>query len=169
MLPTLRNTLEAQIQEGDTLQAIAIRYNCSVSEQTRLARAHCPQTIEYLQVGDIKSLNKIERDFEIHARKTLKVPLTADTALIAPIPTVHKSGQSSPNHLDTPSTSTMLPDSYLNEKLMVAAVSAAPSTPISTFKFPIEPSINEIILNTQITSNTYTDNVAFADDGKHFG
>lgn len=26
-----RNVLEAQIQEGDTLQAIAIRYNCSVS------------------------------------------------------------------------------------------------------------------------------------------
>lgn len=29
--PKFRNTLEAQIQDGDTLQAIAIRYNCSVS------------------------------------------------------------------------------------------------------------------------------------------
>lgn len=114
-------------------------------------------------MGDIKSLNKIERDFEIHARKTLKVPLTADTALIAPFPNVHKSGQSSPNHEDTSSKSSMLPDSDLNEKLMVVAVSAAPSTA----KFPIEPSINDIILNTQITSNTYTDNVPFADDGKH--
>lgn len=40
--PKFRNTLEAQIQEGDSLQAIAIRYNCSVSEQTPLASAHCP-------------------------------------------------------------------------------------------------------------------------------
>lgn len=116
-------------------------------------------------MADIKSLNKIERDFEIHARKTLKVPLTADTALIAPLPIVHKSGQSSPNHSEPSSTSSMLPGSYLNEQLMVAAVSAAPSTSSSTSKFPIEPSINDIILNTQITSNTYTDNV---DDGKQY-
>lgn len=29
-LSTPRNVLEAQVQDGDTLQAIAIRYNCSV-------------------------------------------------------------------------------------------------------------------------------------------
>lgn len=46
--PKFRNTLEAQIQDGDTLQAIAIRYNCSVSEQMPFAPAHCPLTIECL-------------------------------------------------------------------------------------------------------------------------
>lgn len=117
-------------------------------------------------MGDIKSLNKIERDFEIHARKTLKVPLTADTALIGHHPIVHTSGQNSPNHLDTSIMSSMMPDPYLNEKLMLAAVTAAaPSTSSSTANFPMEPSINDIILNTQITSNTYTDNVPFVDDG----
>lgn len=165
--PKFRNTLEAQIQKDDTLQAIAIRYNCSVSERFAPARISYLK-IKCLQVADIKSLNKIERDFEIHARRTLKVPLTADTALIAPLPIVHKSGQSSPNHSDTSSMLPDLPNPNLNEMLMVAAVSTSPSLPILTAKFPIEPSINDIILNTQITSNTYTDNVPFVDDGKQY-
>lgn len=77
------NTLEAQIQPGDTLQAIALRYNCTIS--------------------DLKRLNKIEKEIEIHARKTIKVPINAHTILLNTanfdeLPIVHKSGQSSPHH-----------------------------------------------------------------------
>lgn len=38
--PKFRNTLEAQIQEGDTLQAIAVRYNCSVSKLMAFGPVH---------------------------------------------------------------------------------------------------------------------------------
>lgn len=39
------NVLEAQIQSGDTLQAIALRYNCTVSRiRFLLRRSRCKQT-----------------------------------------------------------------------------------------------------------------------------
>lgn len=94
------------------------------------------------QISDLKRLNKIEKEIEIHARKTLKVPVNAHTILLNTtnsdvLPIVHKSGQSSPNHggdiynsskdihsiIDT--TSQQLPNSILDEKLLVASVSLA--------------------------------------------
>ncbi|XP_031629637.1 uncharacterized protein LOC116344912 [Contarinia nasturtii] len=122
------NVLEAQIQPGDTLQAIALRYNCTIS--------------------DLKRLNKIEKEIEIHARKTIKVPVNAHTILLQTtnfdeLPIVHKSGQSSPHHggdsnanLNFSSndniihdiaanTSHQLPNNILDEKLLVASVSLA--------------------------------------------
>ncbi|XP_055311042.1 lysM and putative peptidoglycan-binding domain-containing protein 4 [Sitodiplosis mosellana] len=118
------NVLEAQIQPGDTLQAIALRYNCTIS--------------------DLKRLNKIEKEIEIHARKTIKVPVNAHTILLHTtnfdeLPTVHKSGQNSPNHPgdlnhssknnhSTTDTSLQLPNNILDEKLLVASVSLASSS-----------------------------------------
>lgn len=51
----------------------------------------------------MKRLNKIEKEIEIHARKTIKVPINAHTILLNTanfdeLPIVHKSGQSSPHH-----------------------------------------------------------------------
>lgn len=48
-------------------------------------------------------MNKIEKEIEIHARKTIKVPINAHTILLNTansdeLPIVHKSGQSSPHH-----------------------------------------------------------------------
>jgi len=118
------NILEAQIQDGDTLQAIALRFNCTVAE--------------------LKRLNKIEKEYEIHARKVIKVPVTPHSLLLENQPIVHRSGQSSPQHGETNKENLSKPE--FNEKLLVAAVS------LST-----EPSINEIILNTPIASNHYED------------
>lgn len=86
----------------------------------------------------MKRLNKIEKDFEIHARKTIKVPVNAHTILLSTnldeLPIVHKSGQNSPHHLadaissrDThiADSSHQLPNSILDEKLLVASVSLA--------------------------------------------
>lgn len=93
------------------------------------------------QISDLKRLNKIEKEIEIHARKTIKVPINAHTILlntanIEELPIVHKSGQNSPHHpvdinLDAkdihsqPSTSHQLPNNILDEKLLVASVSLA--------------------------------------------
>lgn len=89
----------------------------------------------------MKRLNKIEKEIEIHARKVIKVPVNAHTILLNTtnsdvLPIVHKSGQSSPNHAgdiynsskDIHSiidTSQQLPNSILDEKLLVASVSLA--------------------------------------------
>ncbi|XP_037044874.1 lysM and putative peptidoglycan-binding domain-containing protein 3 [Bradysia coprophila] len=117
------NILEAQIQEGDTLQAIALRFNCTVAE--------------------LKRLNKIEKEYEIHARKIIKVPVTPHSLLLENQPLVHRSGQSSPKHGQNNK------ENVANENLLSAAVS------LST-----EPSINDIILNTPIASNHYEDATA---------
>lgn len=60
------------------------------------------------QISDLKRLNKIEKEIEIHARKTIKVPINAHTILLNTanfdeLPIVHKSGQSSPHHGGEPS------------------------------------------------------------------
>lgn len=86
-------------------------------------------------------MNKIEKEIEIHARKTLKVPVNAHTILLNTtnsdvLPIVHKSGQSSPNHggdiyssskdiHSITDTSQQLSNSILDEKLLVASVSLA--------------------------------------------
>lgn len=85
----------------------------------------------------MKRLNKIEKDFEIHARKTIKVPVNAHTILLSTtsdaLPIVHKSGQSSPHHPTDGNSSKdthivkshQLPNNILDEKLLVASVSLA--------------------------------------------
>lgn len=96
------------------------------------------------QVAELKRINKIEKDYEIHARKIIKIPVTPHSLLLENQPTVHKSGQSSPKHGQTNKENLSKPE--FNGKLLVDAIS------LST-----EPSINEIILNTPIASNHYED------------
>ncbi|XP_055690870.1 lysM and putative peptidoglycan-binding domain-containing protein 3 [Lutzomyia longipalpis] len=120
-------TIEAQVQENDTLQAIALRFNCQVSE--------------------LKRLNKIERDNEIFARSVIRVPITPHTVLLETIPGVHKSGTSSPTRAK------VVPENLggrdLDEKLIIASVSHSERAPTD--------SIQNIILNTKISSNDYRD------------
>ena len=99
----------------------------------------------------MKRLNKIEKEIEIHARKTIKVPVNAHTILLHTtnfdeLPTVHKSGQSSPhhpgdlnhsskdNHSTSNTTTLQLPNDILDEKLLVASVSLASSSGIDRDK-----------------------------------
>ncbi|XP_047996942.1 lysM and putative peptidoglycan-binding domain-containing protein 3 isoform X2 [Leguminivora glycinivorella] len=53
--------IEAQVQDGDTLQAIALRFHCSIAE--------------------LKRINHIHKDNEIFARRTVKVPVTPYSVL----------------------------------------------------------------------------------------
>lgn len=89
----------------------------------------------------MKRLNKIEKEIEIHARKTLKVPINAHTILLSTnseeFPIVHKSGQNSPKHSGNQiSASSSNGETHsqisntinsLDEKLLVASVSLASS------------------------------------------
>lgn len=101
----------------------------------------------FFQISDLKRLNKIEKEIEIHARKTIKVPMNAHTVLLNTtnsdeLPIVHKSGQNSPKHpkddssndisnsirdINSINTNQLLPNDIrdLDEKLLVASVSLA--------------------------------------------
>uniref|UniRef100_A0A182PF55 LysM domain-containing protein n=1 Tax=Anopheles epiroticus TaxID=199890 RepID=A0A182PF55_9DIPT len=115
-LPPVERWLEAQILPGDTLQAIALRFNCSI-----------PQ---------LKKMNKIDKDNEIFARKVLRVPVTPHSILLETLPRVHTSGNSSPKNITTipPSVSHVAAEAKatLDEKLIVAAVSNASIQPSSS-------------------------------------
>lgn len=140
-----------------------------------------------MQIADLKRLNKIEKEIEIHARKTIKVPLNAHSILLSThdeLPIVHKSGQSSPRHsnsnLDEDGVSAektshnqlWSSDRHkLDEKLLVASVSLASSSTVSNdvqnndLKSPLDSSINDIILKSQLLQQKYTDEtVANGDD-----
>lgn len=109
------------------------------------------------QLAELKRLNKIEKEIEIHARSTLRIPVTPFTVLLDTLPGVHSSGSNSPKHatLATPSTSAQFlnldNNPVLDEKLMIASVSNASTGTTS---------INDIILESKITPSVtpYQDN-----------
>uniref|UniRef100_A0A182WM71 LysM domain-containing protein n=1 Tax=Anopheles minimus TaxID=112268 RepID=A0A182WM71_9DIPT len=115
--PPVEKWLEAQILPGDTLQAIALRFNCSI-----------PQ---------LKKLNKIDKDNEIYARNVIRVPVTPLSILLETLPRVHTSGNSSPKNIThtPPNVSHHDPavaKATLDEKLILAAVSNASIQPSSS-------------------------------------
>ncbi|CAG4946738.1 unnamed protein product [Colias eurytheme] len=83
--------IEAQVQEGDTLQAIALRFHCSISE--------------------LKRINHIHKDNEIFARRTIKVPVTPYSVLTELVPSTQPPEP-------TPSTSNHAPTTLTMENLM---------------------------------------------------
>ncbi|KRF99168.1 uncharacterized protein Dwil_GK17804 [Drosophila willistoni] len=118
-LARFENTLEVKVQEDDTLQALALRFHCSVA--------------------DIKRLNKIDRENEIHARRIIRIPVTVHNVLLGngsiltqqdALPAVHRSGNNSPRHNAEPTLQierNPLEDArlMLDERLLVAAVNAS--------------------------------------------
>ncbi|GJQ76520.1 hypothetical protein Trydic_g2223 [Trypoxylus dichotomus] len=71
-------TVEKVVEEGDTLQSLAIQYGCSVAE--------------------LKRLNHILNDNEIYAKGIVKVPDRPFSTILAG---VHSSGRNSPNGQST--------------------------------------------------------------------
>lgn len=155
------NTIEAKVETGDTLQAIALRFHCTVA--------------------DIKRLNKIDKDNEIHARKVVKIPVTVYNVLLDNFPTVHKSGNNSPklgqksDGSDSRDSSSGLStivrnpledaEVMLSEKLMVASVNSSGTDQSANKKLVsgIESNINNIILNSKLSSGSVN---IYSDDGK---
>lgn len=101
-------------------------------------------------MAELKRLNKIEKEYEIHARNTIKVPITPHTLLLEHIPAVHSSGSSNfpssipPENAITPSSS--------DHRLDITA-----NFDSNSIYSTSEQTINDIILNTEITRNNYVD------------
>lgn len=155
------NTIEAKVEPGDTLQAIALRFHCTVA--------------------DIKRLNKIDKDNEIHARKVVKIPVTIHNVLLDNLPAVHKSGNNSPrqgqktgdngsrdsvNGLNSIVRNPLEDaEAMLSEKLMVASVNSSGPEQPSTSKEAAQrhDQINNIILNSKLKPGSVN---VYTDDGK---
>ena len=145
------NTIEAKIEPGDTLQAIALRFHCTVA--------------------DIKRLNKIDKENEIHARKVIKIPVTLHNVLLDNFPTVHKSGNNSPkpeqkssNNGSRDSGSGLSSivrnpledaEAMLSEKLLVASVNSSRLENPST-SGAASANLPHIILNSKRKSRDYS-------------
>ncbi|KAG5874287.1 hypothetical protein JTB14_005718 [Gonioctena quinquepunctata] len=86
-------TVEKVVEEGDTLQALAIQYHCSIA--------------------DLKRINLIQNDNEIFAKRYIKVPHRPFTMALAGI---HVNGGSSQD-LTEPSTSKLIDIDSVNTKL----------------------------------------------------
>ncbi|XP_077287510.1 lysM and putative peptidoglycan-binding domain-containing protein 3 [Arctopsyche grandis] len=102
--------VEADIQDGDTLQAIALRFNCSIAA--------------------LKIANNIHKENEIYARRKLKIPIKAFSLLTETLPAVHTSGSNSPTKVKDilQEDSGIIPPSLdinLQQKLIVASVNSA--------------------------------------------
>lgn len=154
-VPRRENQIVAQVQEGDTLQAICLRYNCSVSIVGNSSWCATFQlTARWtFQLAELKRLNKIEKEIEIHARTTLRIPVTPFTVLLDTLPGVHSSGNSSPKHAATaPSAQHLLNNNpLLDEKLMIASVSNSSAANTSQAHVSESTTINDIILESKIT------------------
>ncbi|OWR41245.1 lysM and putative peptidoglycan-binding domain-containing protein 3 [Danaus plexippus plexippus] len=144
--------IEAQVQEGDTLQAIALRFYCSISE--------------------LKRINNIHKDNEIHARRTIKVPVTPYSVLTELIP-----AQQTPE--PTPSTSSHISTSLnMNNLLQDPVQNRLLPTNLDTSPKKIESKdgdysidCNTVVLNSTLTPLVvpYTDseqNESISEDTK---
>lgn len=116
--------IEAQVQKGDTLQAIALRFYCSISE--------------------LKRINHIHKDNEIFARRTIKVPVTPYSVLTELVPV----NQPDP----TPSTSAHTSNSALQE-LLHGSINDVPENSNNTSQREEDSSIdcNAVVMNTTLT------------------
>ncbi|XP_067633058.1 lysM and putative peptidoglycan-binding domain-containing protein 4 [Eurosta solidaginis] len=136
------NTIEAKVEGGESLQALALRFHCTVA--------------------DIKRLNKIDKDNEMYARKVIKIPVTPHSILLETLPIVHKSGSNSPEQREASIVRNPLEDAkvVLGEKLIVASVNS------SDRRTDEQPNINKAILSSKLLKkeNAYTDRESDTND-----
>ncbi|CAH0724336.1 unnamed protein product, partial [Brenthis ino] len=130
--------IEAQVQEGDTLQAIALRFHCSISE--------------------LKRINNIHKDNEIFARRTIKVPVTPYSVLTELVPT-QPSPQPIPSTSNQDSTSLMMHNLVQNpvENKLHLQSDISNGTDTKDGDFAID--CNTVVLNSTLTPSVvpYTD------------
>ncbi|KAJ8976716.1 hypothetical protein NQ317_000148, partial [Molorchus minor] len=113
-------SIEKVMEDGDTLQSLAVRYHCTIS--------------------DLKRLNNIHKENEIFAKRTIKVPHRPFTMALAG---VHISGASSPNALDHPSTSKLIDIESFNTQLTANLLQIPKNKKDKSV-------VNEIIFNSNI-------------------
>ncbi|KAF2900190.1 hypothetical protein ILUMI_05985 [Ignelater luminosus] len=122
-------TMEKVVEEGDTLQALSIRYHCPISE--------------------LKRLNNIHRENEIFAKRVVKVPARPFSMALA---SIHTSGSSSPSEkngslkkgVDAEILKSKLNDKFLN----IPNTSSSSSNSNNSSNGAIE--VNQVIFNSSV-------------------
>lgn len=139
--------IEAQVQEGDTLQAIALRFHCSISE--------------------LKRINQIHKDNEIFAKRTIKVPVTPYSVLTEMIP-APQPPEPVPSTSSLASTSlSMQHASYNPVNNKVTRLQNNNQNPVELKDFAID--CNTVVMNSSLAPSVvpYTDteqNEAISED-----
>lgn len=121
-------TVEISLDEDDTLQALSIRYRCSIEE--------------------LKRLNNIHKDNEIYARRSLKVPYRPFTAALAGI---HSSGKNSPEKSDLEDL-TKIP--VVTKEVLTKKLSSTFLTLPSTSAESEESDVNKVIFNSNLINSS---------------
>lgn len=133
--------IEAQVQEGDTLQAIALRFYCSISE--------------------LKRINHIHKDNEIFARRTIKVPVTPYSVLTELIPTQPPEATPSTSNTTTNTTSNAVIQELLNTSNYNGLLNQNNISINTSQKEDLQCSIdcNTVVMNSTLTPSVvpYTD------------
>ncbi|CAH0552207.1 unnamed protein product [Brassicogethes aeneus] len=120
-------SIAKEVEENDTLQSLAIRYNCTIE--------------------DLKRLNGIQKENEIFAKRTIKVPYRPFTMAIG----THVSGKSSPSEItEEIVTSNLIDLDQFHTELNKNLESLLP-------KEENELEVNNIIFNSNLKSNKYHD------------
>ncbi|KAB0802371.1 hypothetical protein PPYR_04557 [Photinus pyralis] len=126
-------TVEKVVEDGDTLQALSIRY-------------HCP-------IAELKRLNNIHRENEIFAKNTIKVPARPFSVALA---SVHTSGTSSPKEqsevtgIDTDILSLKLSRELLNTPKQSSDINSSVEVNSVIFNSNVKP-INKVCDNSPLT------------------
>ncbi|XP_032454857.1 lysM and putative peptidoglycan-binding domain-containing protein 3 [Nasonia vitripennis] len=118
-LPRKVEVINVKIQSDDTLQALALRYHCTISE--------------------LKRINNIHKDNEIHAHRSIKVPVQAYSLLTE---TLGKSNESNQDSALDPAVSNQTEGTSSKENQLIDLLTTASTS--STIE------INNIILNSTV-------------------
>lgn len=130
-------TIDKELEEGDTLQNLALRYHSTLHE--------------------LKRINKIQNENEIYAKRYIKVPHRSFAMLLSAnnMATVHTSGSTSPS-LAEASLDDFLDDKPLRTSLDVDKLENSLLT-IPTGFVP-EDKLNAVIFNSTVTTNNSSNN-----------
>lgn len=114
-LPRKVEVINVQLKPEDTLQAVALRYRCTISE--------------------LKRINKIHKENEIYARRIIKVPVQPFSLLTESLIET-QTGQASPSDVSIPGdeearTSTSTQESLANI-INTPVITESPKTEINT-------------------------------------
>lgn len=127
-------TIDKELEEGDTLQNLAIRYHSTLHE--------------------LKRINKIQNENEIYAKRYIKVPHRSFAMLLSAnnMATVHTSGSTSPSIAEA----TL--DDFLDDKPLRTALDVDKLENSLLTGFVPDDKLNAVIFNTTFnaTSNNNT-------------
>ncbi|XP_044735795.1 lysM and putative peptidoglycan-binding domain-containing protein 3 isoform X2 [Chrysoperla carnea] len=133
-------TINVEVDADDTLQAISLKFHCTIAE--------------------LKRVNNILRDNEIYARRTIRVPIRPNSILTEQIVGVHISGNSSPITTKCENISLLdLDTEAIEEKLKSSTINCNNKTSTNNNATSSTNSTSDLITINHLLNNTKVNEV----------